>query len=310
MFSFFKKKKDHPQAPSWASAMNPEEYAAFLEAIDKYFTRHKITFEMLDGCLKTSPNDLGFSTVGLSNLFQICKQDRTNRYTMIVANHFDAMVRAHKASAAFEKLSEDYAQVKQYLGVRLYPQGYLAHIGKEHVMGRDFGGDIYAMLVYDLPDTVQNVNPAKAAKWGKSFEELFATGIQNIRQKYPFPLKQMDLDGPKIWFVGGDHFFVPNIAFDLRQHPQLLGTHGCLIGMPHRHAALIYPVNSTEVILALNKMTVIVHGMEQEGPGSLSSDIFWYRDGHFENVPYALEEGKLKLYPPNSFVEMLNMLAE
>ena len=183
MFSFFKKKKDYPAVPSWASAFNPEEYSAFLEALDKYFTRHKITYELIPGGIKAGPNDHGFSTLGLTNLMQVCKQDRVKRYPELVSGHFDGLARAQKASAAFEKLTEDYAQVKKFLGVRLYPKDYLANLGNDITVGRDFGGDIYAMLVYDLPDTVQNVTPAQAAKWGKSFEELFATGIQNIKTK-------------------------------------------------------------------------------------------------------------------------------
>lgn len=48
--------------------------------------------------------------------------------------------------------------------------------------------------------------------------------------------------------------------------------------------------------------------MNQEGPGSLSKNVFWYNENKLTNLPYELENGKLKFIPPNSFVEMLNSL--
>jgi hypothetical protein len=48
--------------------------------------------------------------------------------------------------------------------------------------------------------------------------------------------------------------------------------------------------------------------MNGEGPGSISDNIFWYKDGHYENLPYEIVDDKIQFYPPEGFVSMLNSL--
>ncbi|MEY3443795.1 MAG: hypothetical protein RLZZ519_2076, partial [Bacteroidota bacterium] len=113
-----------------------------------------------------------------------------------------------------------------------------------------------------------------------------------------------------IWFGEGVHFFVPNIAFELHRRPDLVGKHGALVGLPHRHAAIIYPIESLDVIKAVNTLIPIVKGMNEEGPGSLSDNIFLFQNGEFEAIPYKFTEDKLQLFPTDNFISLLNSLAE
>jgi hypothetical protein len=49
--------------------------------------------------------------------------------------------------------------------------------------------------------------------------------------------------------------------------------------------------------------------MEREGPGSISSRLYWYQAGEYVDLPYRAEGDTLHFSPPESFVEMMNLLS-
>lgn len=309
MFSIFKRKGDHPEVPEWASFFNEKEYQEFIKAVDNYFVKKKLSYEQQGSMLVVGENNFGFSQMGLVNVAQVCKQDKTAVYEKIVSRHFETMIRANEFESEFEKIVTDYDKVKKYIGVRIYPADYATNIGEDFTLGKSFAGDTYAMLVFDLPDSIANIKPEQADKWGKTVEELIETGIENIKQNYPFEISKQKFNDFDIWFVQGDHFFTPNIVFDLENHPKMIGSKGALIGMPHRHAVIIYPIESIDIIKAINGLIPTIYGMNQEGPGSVSNKLLWYKDGQFVNLPYNIQEQKLQFIPPAEFVELLNTLA-
>jgi len=103
-------------------------------------------------------------------------------------------------------------------------------------------------------------------------------------------------------------FFGPNIVFDLKNRKELLNDMGVLIAMPHRHAVIIYPIKTLEVVDAINSLIPIVDGMNQEGPGSLTNQLYYYKNEIFLNLPYKLSDGKVEFTPPDEFIEVLNNL--
>jgi hypothetical protein len=310
MFSLFKRGKGQPLVPAWASFISAEEYATFLQALENYFGKKNISYTLGEGSIETGPNDLGFTTLGLSNLAQICKQSELREYNGVVARHFDALLQANSFDKEFQQVVDDFEKVKKYIAVRLYHKSYAAQLGPGITMGKSFIGDIYAMLVFDLPHSVMNIQPEKLEIWGKSMEEVFAIGQQNIKDNYTFEISKQKFNDFSFWFVQAAHFFTPNIAFDLGNRKELLGPHGALVGMPHRHMVLIYPIHNLEIVKAINGLIPTIYNINIEGPGPVSNNLFWYKDGHFENLPYKLEEDKLQFIPPQNFVEMLNMLQE
>jgi hypothetical protein len=310
MFSKFKKTKSKTEIPRWASFFKEDEYNEFLKAIEDYFYSKNITYNLGDGIITAGPNDFGMEVLGLVNVAQVCKQDEKSNYAEIVKGHFDSFERHNRFDAAFNNIVHDFEKVKEYIAVRLYPDDYVPEQAKEASIIKNFAGDIILMLVFDLPDSIKSITAELAKNWNKTVDELFETGIQNIKNKYPIDISRQQFVDFNIWFVQGDHFFVPNIVFDFGTLQKLAGSNGLLIGLPHRHAAIIYPIENIEVINALNALIPTVYGMFQEGPGSISNNVFWYKDGHYENLPYKLADNKIQFYPPEGFVNMLNSLEQ
>jgi len=310
MFSFFKKNNSLTERPAWASFFTDKEYKTFIDGLDVYFMKMNMAYEydIAEGILRVEQQKFGMGQLGLLNIAQLCKQSVMPEYKKLIADHFEALIRTNQFQQEFDKTIEDFDKVKAYLGTRLYPNDFSAAIGKEHVIAETFAGDICKMLVFDLPDSVTTIKPDKAKKWGKSVAELFDVGIKNIKEKYPVNISQEQLGEITIWFVQGDHFFTPNIVFDLVNHPEMVGSKGSLIGIPHRHVTLIYPIEDLEVVNIITQLIPVIYGMNQEGPGSLSNNLFWYNGTELTNVPYKLTEKNIEISPPANFLDMLNSM--
>jgi hypothetical protein len=308
MFSFFKKKTDDTNIPEWASFFDNKEYSAFIKEIETYFKNLNIQFKIGDGQIETNENEFGFSNLGLVNVAQVCKQEDKKHYKEIITEHFNSMIRANKFDKEFAKIADNFEEVKKYIGVRLYDNEYVAYVGKENTIGKNFAGDIYSMIVFDFPDSVLSIKPEQMTPWNKTIDELFQIGIENIKVKYPLTITKEVFGEFSMWFIQGEHFFTPNIVFDIENRQELIGSKGSLIGLPHRHSAIIYPIENLEVVKAINGIIPTVYGMNQEGPGSLSNNLFWYKDNVFTQLPYKIEEGKLQFFPPDNFLELLNEL--
>jgi len=308
MFSLFKKKTGDTNIPEWAAFFDDREYSLFIEEIDNYFHSLNIQYQIADGQVLVNENEFGFSNLGLVNVAQVCKQEVRKYYKKIITEHFNSLIRANQFDKEFAKIVNNFEEVKKYVGVRLYDNEYVAHVGRENTIGKDFAGDIYAMLVFDLPDSVLSIKPEQTITWNRTVDELFEIGVENIKAKYPLTITKESFGEFNIWFVQGEHFFTPNVVFDIENRKELIGSKGSLVGLPHRHSAIIYPIENLEVVKAINGIIPTIYGMNQEGPGSLSNNLFWYKNKTFTQLPYKIEDNKLQFFPPEIFLELLNEL--
>jgi hypothetical protein len=310
MFSLFKRKNTPEQVPAWASFFSPPQYKQFIGLVEKYFKSKNIRYTIGNGVLHIDEDDFPFPNAGLVNLAQMCYQCSESEWKETITNHFEAIGNRSEFDEDFDANVHDYCWVEKYIGVRLYNKDYIAQVNADQALTRDIGGDIMALLVFDLPNSVTSISKDQSLAWNKPVEELFQTGLENIRNNYEFNTSQEKIGECWIWFVQGDHFFVPNLVLDIERYPHLVGSKGSLIGIPHRHAVLIYPIENLEIVKAINHLIPITKGMHREGPGSVSEHLFWYKDGQFMTLPYELGEEKLRFFPPEAFLDMLNTLEE
>jgi hypothetical protein len=311
MFSFFRRKGKNQPPPEWANFFTSEEYAAFLAAIDTYFKGIGMPYTVEDGVVRTTwaIGDTSMHNLGLMNVSQMCKQGQLGDYVAIVHNHFDTMRKSQDFIVEFYERISDFEFARPFLGTRIYHKDHVKSIGQDNVVYQTITDDMIAMLVLDMPQAISSVKPSQAEAWGKSNDELLALGLQNIRENYPFEVRVIESIVP-LKAVIQDHFFGANIILDFERHPELLGNHGTLVGVPHRHTTLLYPIEDVEVMKAIQVMLVMIHGMHQEGPGSISDCLYWYRQGVFEKLPYEIkEDNTLSFYPTENLVAMLEYLS-
>ena len=312
MFSFFNKKKSQEQSnvPDWAPFFTPEEYAVFIKSVNDYFIKLNIQYEINDGAISVGENDFGFKFLGLQNIAQMCKQNKINRYGAVVKDHFETMIRIHKFDNEFNKIISDFEKIEKYIAVRLYDTGYTVNLEEENFIKKDFAEDIVAMLVFDLPESVINIKPDQTKAWGKTMEELFETGIRNTRKNYSVALSENKVNENMIWFAEADHFFASGFVFDIKNYPQVIGSFGSLVSIPNRHTVIIYPIQNLEVMGALNDVLYLTTRMHEDGPGSITDKLYWYKGSEMINLPHRKENGKLIFSPPQVFIDALNDMGQ
>lgn len=302
-------RKNKTEVPGWASFFSADEYTRFMQELEAYFKSLDLSYKQSDGVVRMQDTRFGATQLGLVNVAQLCKLGDGN-YGQIIRDHFRSMEKASAFDDEFQRIVTDYEQAKKYLAVRLYGKDYADSMHADMRLGKPVGDDLYGMLVFDLPDSITNVLPRHAEDWGQSFDALFETGLQNVRNNYEIDLSEKTFGEFSIWLAQANHFFAGNIVFDLDKTPELQGVHGSLVCVPHRHAVIIYPINDTGVLQAINGLIPTVYGMHQEGPGSISNHLFWYRRHELESLPYTVADERISFTPTPGFVEMLNYLAD
>lgn len=222
------------------------------------------------------------------------------------------MIEDAKFRIEFERDVKDFEKVRQYIAVRLYDMGYLSSFPRESYLARAFAGELYSVIVFDLPQTISNVEPQQAAPWGKTFDELFDIGRLNVRTNYETKIETMDFgaDGDILYLCIADHPFAANMLYDLEAHPLLVGPCGSLVAAPNRNTALVYPFGNLDVVAMFRMLVGLVWDDYDNNPGMLTKEIYWYRNGVFTLLPYELTKYKLKFRPSPEFSELLLELAE
>lgn len=301
------------KVPAWASFLSERQYSALCDAIEHYFRNVlNISYEINNNTITVPDNEYDLPTLGLDNLARACKQNRLDDYSEIVAEHFTSIIESIRFRKTFEKSEGDFDQVKQYLAVRLYSSEYINAIGFENVIAKPYAGELSVVLIFDFPQTVENVKPEQIVPWGKTSEELFALGLANVLNHHDFPIAPIEI-GPQedtLYTCEAEHVFATNILLDLESHRELIGSGGSLLAAPNRNLALIYPINNLSAVKMIESLCMLVSKIYHESPGAITREIYWYQDGKILPLPCEIKQRSIRFMPPDAFVELLNSLTE
>lgn len=299
-------RRSHSEVPSWASFFDDERFRAFLTVVEAELVSRGLTYELGDGVVALhGPGVKDGLTLGLQNLAQLCNHEPLAAWSDVVSGHFAGMLGRDAEEAELARRVHDFEAVRPSLRVRLYGEEVA---GPERVTWPVADG-LTAALVFDLPTAVRTVSAEDAGRWGRSREELYAIGLANAL-KEPVEVEEVQLEGGGVvQALMGPSFFTSARALSLDvpdDHP-----YGALVAVPHRHVVLVHVIAGLEVVRAINTMIVMTNGLFREGPGSISSDLYWSRGGTVRALPSSVDETGLTFRPPEEFLtEVLNRLAE
>lgn len=296
-----------PKVPDWASFFSLEEYERFNQLVKEYFMAAQVSVVFNDGVVVVSPTKRQY---GLQNLAQVCYQAEPETWTEVISHHFQTIHQAEAEGRAIEEKLADFAAVAPFLAVRLYPDSYLHQIGPDKAVASiDLEGTA-TMLVLDLENAIRTVGADDTKPWGKSSYELIRLGLNYVRETSNVEVSDFQLtDELSVKIISGDSFFASTMVLLLEEFPECLGLYGTLVGVPHRHAAILYPIQNLDVIKAVNVLIPLVRGLYNEGPGSISQNLYWYRHQKFINLPYRETRKTLQVSPPAEFTDMVNRMA-
>jgi hypothetical protein len=212
-----------------------------------------------------------------------------------------------------DALAADYEQASRVLRLRLYPDesmGGLTPSGDGPVLRRLAPGVLIG-LVYDFPDSVASVSETQLADWRRPEAEVIDLAGANTLAEPPPPHDTLDTgDGATFETMLGDSFYVASRVLGLAQVLPSKITNGALVGLPNRHALLWHPIEDLRVVRAMTAMAPLIQGLFRDGPGSISDQLYWSRDGELIHLPITANRKGFDFSPPDEFVELLNGLEE
>src|SRR5919201_6167038 len=116
-------------------------------------------------------------------------------------------------------------------------------------------------------------------------------------------------DGTQLYFLIGDNLYVTSNAMWLDERIAITPENGALVGVPTRHLLVVLPIRDVNAVKAVGGMHASNRRIFEEGPGSISSDLYWWRERTFTLFPIDASVQPMRVHPPDGFVDMLNRLA-
>ena len=289
----------------WPPGMAPKQRLRFEQLLLAYFAKRGEQVRLVDGCAINGED----MRDGLQNIAQRCAQADEREWPTLIGDHFDNMQRSKSEQDDLARRVGDFDAVAELLVPRLWNED-LPDREQMFVLREDLEGT-RTVLSFDLPSCVTNVRPDNLAAWSRPVADVFDRALENLAEKHPVEVGQHDLgDGFGLWILGADHFYAASHALLLDRYPGCVGPGGALVAIPHRHVLLSYPIESMQAAIAVNKLVPIAMGMFREGPGSITPNLYWYRNGRFQRIPYELGDKELQIRPPEGFIELLGELAK
>ena len=298
--------------PEWARFFSPRQWQRFVDAVLMDMrSRKAIVRYRADGVilaqLGTEQQEAQFS---LTNLAQRCRHASETKWSEVIMNHFDQVIRNIGNQAEEHEALQDFAQLCEQLAVRLIASGTLPFDGMAAV--RNDIPELVSYLALDLPSTVRSVAHTDVEHWGKTPGELYQIGLENILTRHTnFRVETTEPEpGVALIIAMGDDYFVSSHALLLARHPEWVGRYGTLFIVPTRHVLIMHPINDTAFVKAVQLLGIAATKIERDGPGSITRNLYWYHEGHYVKIPYEITGKSFSVTPPEAFATMMSRVTE
>lgn len=292
--------------PQWAGFFNSGQYGDFVRGVEADLNGRGLTFTINNGIVSVHADETKPEQMGLQNLGQLCNRSNAEEWPTLIHQHFDNLFSTHQKQAEFENDKANFETVRGLIKMRVFPEDLPPGV-RENSIHRLLAPGLLGMLSYDFPTSIQSIPKEDAATWNLSHAELLELGLSNVLEQETVKLEVIDVpDGPRLQALVGDSFYTATHALRLDRHIAGSMEHGALVAMPHRHAVVFHPVHNSSAVAAIQSMLIMANGMYQEGPGSISPNLYWWRNGQFTILPSRIEKKKLHFEPPEEFIQVLN----
>jgi len=301
---------DPARRPAWARFLSDSEWHELAVALADELARRATPYRVEDNVLWARWGGEEDEALGLVNLAQLCHAAPADTYSAVVASHFDALVAGRGDRVEAGRLGSDLTAARPYLRLRVYPRDTFTE-GAEQFVLRELADDLTGVLCYDLPSNVVTVTSDSLPRWGVSPDELYYQALANQRRTERGPIEDIDVGGATIRAMTGESFFV---ASNLLLLGDFVGNEpplGILAAVPNRHTLVWHAIVDPSALRAIDAMVVMAANLFTEGPGAISPNLYWWRDGQLRTLPTRETEEHYEFVPPDDFVEeVLEVLAQ
>ncbi|MBK9030261.1 MAG: hypothetical protein IPL61_02790 [Myxococcales bacterium] len=301
---------DPDARPTWARFMSDGEWHAFAVALTDELVRRAMPYRFDDAVLWGRWGGDEDEALGLTNLAQLCHASIPGSYPEVIASHFDALVAGRGDRARAGQLGHDLAAARPVLRLRLYARDTFVE-GAEQFVLHEVADDLTAVLCYDLPSNVVTVTADTLPRWDVPAEELYYQALANQRRAERAVIEDIDVGGAIVRAMTGESYFVASNLLLLRDFIGDEPALGVIAAVPNRHTLVWHPIVDPNALRALDAMVVMAASLYAEGPGAISPNLYWWRDGALRTLPTRETDEHYEFVPPDDFVdEVLEVLAE
>jgi hypothetical protein len=238
-------------------------------------------------------------TLGLTNLRQVCSQHPEAEWRALVAQHFDSVF-----AVGVQGVDPDWALARPNLRIRVYPPESVVAPDQSFVW--QLAPDLFAVLVYDLPETLFNVTQEAARPWGQDRDALWRTGLENMNLEPRPKVTNIGNDATPVLAIEGESYYTATNVLWLDRFMYLDPGLGAVVGVPSRHLLVAHPLRNLGAAVAINQIMAGVSGIFDAGPGSITPNLYWWRRGSLTHLP---SDRRARTFtPPAEFVQLLNSL--
>ncbi len=193
------------------------------------------------------------------------------------------------------------------LRVRLVPATPIDRPVLDSIGARMVTNDLAAVLASVADGVLTTVTADEIADLGWDLDETWASAwAQTALLEEPDELDVVDLAGVEVVHLFGSSEFTATLVCSLEDHVGPLGQHGAIIAVPCDHTVLIHPIEGETSRRAIGTLVPIVRRIHADGPGSLSPQIYWWRDGSLVWIPTVFGGETNEVYLPAGLGDALS----
>ncbi|WP_433338330.1 hypothetical protein [Spirillospora sp. CA-294931] len=268
--------------------------------------------ESLGYACRTVPGDIilleGICTlpVDMRLLRQLARRLPRDDWPALVSDHVTTVV-----GAIEEPLDlSDFDLTQHLLRTRIYP----AENDNGVMAARPFAPGLIEAVVVDTPTAVRTVTVEEMNGWPVSGDSLFMLGRANVRADGALQHDEQDLRGVRVSVLHGWTFYAVTHLAWLEEYLQI-GPHGALVVAPNRGLIVVHVLRPHEggpraryraAAAAVRELEAQALRAYEEGPGSLSPHLYWWRAGELSLLESRYEDDTIVL--PGDFTSVLTTL--
>ncbi|WP_051466549.1 hypothetical protein [Actinomadura oligospora] len=233
--------------------------------------------------------------VGMRDLRQIARLIPRDDWPALVSDHITTLT-----TALEEPLDlADFDLAQHLLRTRLYQSA--ADIGG--LAARPFAPGLIEAVVVDTPTAVRTVTSQEAGGWPVSGDALFMLGRANVRADGPLRVDEHDLGQVRVAVLSGWTAYTATHLAWLEEYLHI-GPHGALVTVPNRSLVIVHPLRSSDpsprvryraAAIAAHELHSHARNAYEEGPGSLSPHVYWWRAGQMDRLDLRYQDGTVVL---------------